>query len=378
MMKMEECAAYLKSNQSRILKLWESRASREVEAASKVPMLVLRNHIPEFLESIINILEAYEEGSDEKEIFANEFDVSFSEDHGRIRASTAHYTLKQVVEEYLILRQVLRDTLKERKLLSLASLEIIDRSIESSSSAAGQVFVDSIQKMQEKLIGTVAHDLRNPISIALTYTEAAKDNLISRSESDEVVKNNLKRAIGFITELLDATQVRAGQGMTFRFEDCDILSGIATTCAEAKNLYHNEIIFTCTLKSIKGVFDQMAIRRTIENLLSNAVKYGGSRTPVTVVLEEDTKDKVRISVHNEGSYIKKDKLLSVFNFQARGCDSESRYATGWGLGLYLVKIVTKAHNGEVWVDSSEKGGTTFFVKLDKYSHPSGASYTQFL
>jgi signal transduction histidine kinase len=100
----------------------------------------------------------------------------------------------------------------------------------------------------------------------------------------------------------------------------------------------------------------------IENLAENAVKYGYPDTPVKIeIVQNETL--TRISVHNEGRKIEKEKRDYLFELFQRGEASETKSKWGWGVGLTLVRGITEAHGGKVRVESTEEKGTTFIVEL---------------
>ncbi|QJR81629.1 HAMP domain-containing histidine kinase [Alteromonas pelagimontana] len=376
-MKTKACAKYLFDNHEHIFNLWEDRANNEVLAASKTPDLVVRDYLPHFMESLTEALDKYETTSDETQFADINFDPQYSHVHGRARAAVQYYDLRQVMREYAILRQVIREELKKNDLLCFTSLEIIDRFIESSSLEAGQLFVDSIKEVQDKLISVIAHDLRNPISVASSYIEVGEEGLMTAEKVFPAIKRSLAKALKLIGDLLDANQVKAGNGMTFRFERCDMVEEVTYACNEAKEVYANQVHFKSKIDSAVGIYDKSSVHRVLENLISNAIKYGGVDTAVNIAIDGND-NFVTISVHNTGSYIKQEEQASIFNFLSREDNAQSQQKEGWGLGLFLVKVVAAAHKGDAWVESSLESGTTFFIKLNRSAHKENTAFSNFL
>ncbi|NMH60548.1 sensor histidine kinase [Alteromonas ponticola] len=374
-MKTKECSAYIKANKEAIFSEWEKIANQEVAAASKTPDLVVRNYLPFFMDNLIHTLQEYQGAQDEQEFAGINFDAKYSHEHGRARATISHYDLRQVIHEYSLLRQVLRNRLLKNNILCFTSLEIIDRFVENSSMEAGQYFVDSIQEVQDKLTGIIAHDLRNPISVSLSYLEVGELGLLPPEGVFAALKRSLNRTLILIQDLLDTAQVKAGSGMTFRFERTDIMKQVCAAARDADDIYDNPIAFDATIDNASGIFDHTAIQRAVENLISNAIKYGKVKAPITVAMQGD-KNKVLLSVHNEGSFIEKGKQESIFNYLSRDDNKTNNQKVGWGLGLFLVKMVAKAHKGKAWVESDKETGTTFYIELDRYSQDENTSFSQ--
>ena len=100
----------------------------------------------------------------------------------------------------------------------------------------------------------------------------------------------------------------------------------------------------------------------MKNLLSNAIKYspdGGDRFPGS----PQGKEKIIVWVKDEGIGIPADALEKVFNRFYRVNHRGPMPPGGVGLGLALVREVVRAHGGEVWVESTEGAGSTFYFTL---------------
>jgi len=102
------------------------------------------------------------------------------------------------------------------------------------------------------------------------------------------------------------------------------------------------------------------LRRVIENIATNAVKYGALNTPITLTLQH-TATAIRITIHNEGQPISPEAQSILFQQFRRTITAGEQ--KGWGLGLFLAKSLTEAHQGTIEVESSEGKGTSFIIKL---------------
>lgn len=381
MVKTFECGSYLQANKTSIFNQWEALANKSLRAADNTPDLIVRNYLPYFLTSLTDALQSYDRegpGSELDKIQQLQLNADYSSEHGRSRASVARYTVGQVIEEYALLRQVLRNSLKEQGLLCLTSMEIIDRCIETSCAAASQQFANSMKEVQSKLISVIAHDLRNPISVARSYVEVGELELSPREKVFATLKRSLERALSLITDLLDTAQLQAGQGMTFRFEKSDLVKELRVATIEAQDVYNNQIVFNCELSSASLICDHVSVLRVVENLVSNGIKYGRVDSPVTITLARSQDNTIQISVHNHGSYIEPQQQDSLFEFFTRSDSHRAQNKEGWGLGLYLVRLVAEAHSGRAWIESDKVSGTTFFITLSNEAHPEGTAFSEFM
>jgi two-component system sensor histidine kinase VicK len=100
----------------------------------------------------------------------------------------------------------------------------------------------------------------------------------------------------------------------------------------------------------------------LNNLLNNALKFTPTGGTVTVGLREH-KDKVRLTVKDTGIGIPgklHHNLFAKFN-PTRRAGLHGEVTTG--LGLFIAKQIVELHGGDIWLESREKEGTTFFIEL---------------
>ena len=109
--------------------------------------------------------------------------------------------------------------------------------------------------------------------------------------------------------------------------------------------------------------DKQLLRMALSQLFDNAAKYGSPGSLITVEVQEEQAEVV-ISIRNEGSYIPPEERENIFKRFYRSPGS-SHKAPGTGIGLSIVRQVTEAHRGRVWVNSDPDTGTTFFLALPR-------------
>ena len=106
-------------------------------------------------------------------------------------------------------------------------------------------------------------------------------------------------------------------------------------------------------------WDRLRIEQVLVNLLSNAVKYGRGR-PILVRLIA-AKDRVRLSVADEGIGIAPEDLERIFSRFGRA--APVRNYGGLGLGLYIAKYIVEAHGGTIDVSTRLGHGSTFVIDM---------------
>ena len=368
---MKSAAITIRSGIQGIMETWEAEVKREVPASRTTEKLVLYDHLPNILENMSQLMERMEgiqileEDHKFLEILEN------SEHHGRHRAISRHYDVEQVIREYILLNRVLTAFLRRGGKYNTEVADFLRMLIENAILKSSSAFSRAIREMQEKLVGTLAHDIRNPISSAILGLQMLSGDIDAtrfqriRSSSEK----SIRKALELLEGLMDGITVRAGQGLMMDFSEIDLVESLDWVREEAEAIPGTDIKLKIPNGRVMGVFDGVSIRRLLENLLTNAIKYGEAEGPITIELE-DGPEACKLSVHNMGEPIPSAKRDGLFEFLSSGGDRREGYKS-WGMGLLLVKLVAEAHGGSAHLlESTRKGGTTFMVELSKnYNTP---------
>jgi signal transduction histidine kinase len=122
---------------------------------------------------------------------------------------------------------------------------------------------------------------------------------------------------------------------------------------------------------VVGVWDQDRLGQVLRNLLDNALKYApnDSVVEVCVIANVDVDvdvDSVHLAVRDEGVGIAEQALPRVFDrFYRSG--AADHHARGFGIGLYVCKLLVEAHGGRIWAESVLGQGTTMRVALPRHA-----------
>jgi signal transduction histidine kinase len=357
-------AARLKQNSARIMQLWEERARNEVYASMHQDSLVLQDSLPLYLEQLVDALSTQIDQTP-AQIIADEVESTrIGKLHGHERAGYADYSMNQLIFEYHILRQVIFQVLEAKAPLDVRDRDIIIGSIEQAVNDAATQFSKTLQDIQELFMVTLTHDLRNPINVVKMGTQL----LLRRLEQGDVhadvatrMMDAIDRLNTMIQNLLDASRLRAGYRLKMHFEECN-LALLIQDAVEDLNFAYGKRFLVVSEAEVKSHCCRKELRRVIENLATNALKYGAPDTPITLTLQQ-TETQISLTVHNEGKPIAPEAQSILFQqFRRTTCAEEQ---TGWGLGLFLAKSITEAHQGTIVVESVVGKGTSFIVKLPK-------------
>jgi signal transduction histidine kinase len=236
-----------------------------------------------------------------------------------------------------------------------------DSALDATTKALAEA--KSAEEHQSDLLGMVAHDLRNPLSIiglgaqmiVETTAEAA-----TREDAQEVARA-ASRMERLLLDLLDVARI---ESRTLRIARAD--HGVCGFVTEVFRSYEplfaaREITFRVESpgSDIVASFDHDRIVQVMSNLLGNALKF----TPVagTVQLRVERRGpEVEFVLRDSGLGIHPDALPHVFK---RFWQTDSDARRGLGLGLYISEKIVQAHGGRIWVESTLGKGTTFHFTL---------------
>ena len=226
-----------------------------------------------------------------------------------------------------------------------------------------------IDQLKSDFVSMVAHEVQSPLNsigmqlkvildgLAGDVTEQQK-KILGRASEKIVSLSNLS------TDLLDLAKIESGliAQEKEKLQVDDLLKEHVDFFQEDA-LSKNIVLEIDEIDDLPPVFanrDNMV--EVFSNLITNSIKYSpeGGRITVCAVAE---KNHLKISVRDTGFGIPEKDLDRIFDRFYRIKDEKTRYITGTGLGLPIVKSIVEAHNGKISVESTPGKGSTFNVYL---------------
>ncbi|WP_029035179.1 sensor histidine kinase [Salinimicrobium terrae] len=369
---MRKAAEILKLQKEKVLNMWEESVKKEIKASNFTSRIALRDHLPHLMDDINRIIHRLENFDviKDKEHYEEVYEHCIQ--HGRQRSSSSGYTVDQILREYIIFHRILTEVLMEEDAYSTEVGIVLKYALENAMLFSVSAFSNSLQEMRQKLIGILAHDMRNPISAAyMAISSIEHDQGKERLEViKKMAKSSLNRSLDLIEGLLDSITLQAGEGIFMDFSEFNLVESVSTIYQEASQIYSNEIRLECGEEEVVGVFDKMMVTRVLENFISNAVKYGEWNKPVSILVE-NFQESVSIRVHNQGEPISEERQKEIFYFLNTTNGDKAMELRSYGMGLALVKAVSDAHSGSLEIKSNKKEGTTFSITLNKAKNSPG-------
>jgi signal transduction histidine kinase len=229
--------------------------------------------------------------------------------------------------------------------------------------------LQEINSEKDKFFSIIAHDLRSPFSAFLGLTEIMAEKLPNLPISEILLlaaqmRDSARNLFGLLENLLQWSLIKRGIAkfnpghiaLHPEMHEC-ILTYLGA-------LQHKQISIELNVPENESVYaDQNMIRSLIRNILSNALKFTPEGGNITISSERLPDSGCVISVRDTGIGMSKEMQGQLFKI---GADISRKGTSGelsTGLGLLLCKEFVSMHHGEIWVESTEGKGSTFYVKF---------------
>jgi K+-sensing histidine kinase KdpD len=224
--------------------------------------------------------------------------------------------------------------------------------------------LNKLNEFRENLINATSHEFRTPLTSIQGYTSRLLRQDIeideeTRQKSLKIIKRQSERLKRMIEDLLVIPDIE-GAKLNFNLINIPINTVIENSILLVKNDSGKEIINNVQNCSTEIVADNDRIEQVFVNLIENAIKYSTEGSPITLDYETEG-NKLIVSVKNEYDIIPREKLKTLFDKFVRLDDSTTRTTRGTGLGLFIVKGLVEAMNGEIRLYSNDECG--FCVKI---------------
>jgi signal transduction histidine kinase len=216
------------------------------------------------------------------------------------------------------------------------------------------------------VLGTVAHDLRTPLSTVLGFTELLLDDEELTPAQRELGQrvDRAARSMTTLTEELVETVIVGASPL--RSTPVDLLLVVKDVITRHQLLHPPRGVRVVLDRDLAGDApvivqgDEAKLERLLDNLVSNALKFSPDDGIVHVSVSRDAQH-AEIRVRDDGPGLPAEQLDAIFSPFHRAPGAAA--VPGVGLGLTIVKQITERHGGRVHAESVVGAGATFVVRL---------------
>ena len=236
---------------------------------------------------------------------------------------------------------------------------------------AGAVFVFRVirrqfwqSQQQHNFMMAITHELKTPIAVTKLNLETLQKHKLDDVQQKKLIASTIQEASrlnDLCNNMLLASQIESG-GYLLMNEQLNFSDVVNNCLRDFVTRYPTRKINSSIDPSLFVSGDMLLLQMAINNLLDNAIKYSTKDTAVFVSLKPG-KDKISLSVKDEGKGIADDEKPKIFLKYYRSGNQHTKEAKGTGLGLFLTKNIVHQHNGEIKVLDNIPQGSIFEINI---------------
>jgi PAS domain S-box-containing protein len=224
-------------------------------------------------------------------------------------------------------------------------------------------------KQKDKLFSIISHDLKNPLHVILALSEiltSDSDNIPNEEKYQlaKEIRKSAKTLRKILDDLLSWTKLKQNM-VAFSPKEINLAEIINDAFLHNFDLAREKNVFIdIDIDDNLSIFgDENLLKSLFRNLLVNSIKFSYNNSKVEISSELLQNKDILVKVKDYGIGMPKDIAEHLFELgykiQRVGTNNEP----STGLGLQIVKHIADVHKAELWFETEENKGTTFFIKF---------------
>jgi len=227
--------------------------------------------------------------------------------------------------------------------------------------------LSSANTAKNRLLGMVAHDLRNPLASIRGLADFLSDGTVGELTADQLdlvktIQETSQSMLTMVNELLDKSVIESGE-LKIHPE----LRPIAELLNKSVYLNNINAAKKGSLIELEGIdaetelnIDADKIKQVIDNLLSNAIKFSPPQSTIRVLVERNG-ESVSVLVRDQGPGIPENERHKLFQDFGQTSVKPTAGEKSTGLGLAICKRIMESHGGSIAAESVPTGGSIFRI-----------------
>ena len=229
---------------------------------------------------------------------------------------------------------------------------------------------EKAENNRKRMILDISHDLKNPLTSILGYSEFLLENddiaIEEKNKLLKVINNNSRRANDLIQDLFEFSRVESTE-YKLEIGKHDIGEFLREFIAgyvpmmEQKGVQYK---FDVTEDEVEILFDRKNLDRALSNIILNSIKYNsqGITIGISLLLQNDV---AIITIEDDGIGIPIEFQENIFDPFVRVDTTRNSKSGGTGLGLAISKSIIEKHGGDITLVQNINKGCKFIIKLKK-------------
>lgn len=234
---------------------------------------------------------------------------------------------------------------------------------------------EKLVKLKQGFLANMSHEIRTPMNAIIGFTDIVLGNELKPEVRDKIerIKQSGENLLVIINDILDFTKIEKGklgvENISFSLEKViDNVKAQLENIAKAKKVRLVVNRDSEVPENIKG--DPVRLSQILMNLMDNAIKFtenGFVELRVKIVSIQNGDTIIQFEIEDTGIGIPTSKQESIFDSFTQASSTTTRKFGGSGLGLSICKQLVHLLGGEIWLNSQENVGSTFFFTISTES-----------
>jgi len=247
--------------------------------------------------------------------------------------------------------------------------DITDRKLNEMELVRAREKAEESDKLKSAFLANMSHEIRTPVNGIVGFLHfIASDDLSPKRKENylSIVKNSAAQLVQLIDDIIDVSKIEAKQMKIF-----SVPVDINQLMYESQILYKNNLKTrnksrvmlildeSGSLDKCITIADPTRLRQVLNNLIVNAIKYT-EKGFIRFGYRLSEPDKLEFVVEDTGIGMATSQHELIFE---RFRQAENHFNEGTGLGLNIAKSLVQMMGGEIWLESTEGVGSTFYFTI---------------
>lgn len=374
---------FIHENMESILQAWEDFARTIEPPALTMDDEELRDHARQMLQTMARDLSTpqsdHESAQKSKGLGKRTHPDTAAEVHAEARLLSG-YTVVQLVSEYRALRSSVLTAWEklpqETRDTDMGDVTRFNEAVDQALAESVARYERMVKRTQNMFLAILGHDLRNPLGTITTATSYLMQSVDIPGKYVLVATrmfNSAQRMSRLINDLIDFTRTHLGPGIPVKLKQANVSRVCQEVVDEMRTDHPEQRISLTAPDHLEAEFDESRVAQVVSNLIGNAIQHGDKSLPISVSVTSADDGEITVAVNNRGASIEPGKLAAVFDPFVRIAghpDPTTAERTSLGIGLFIARQISHAHEGDLNVTSNDRDGTTFTMKFPR--KPTGA------